>query len=110
MTGLMREAQSAGILSHPGIVTIYDVGRTGRREYISRWSTSTVRHWSGWYWSRSSGRTAGLDLLAQTAAALDYAHKRGIVHRDIKPANMMLHERTLLRSLTSVSRASSLTR
>ena len=35
-----------------------------------------------------------LSFLNQTAAALDYAHKRGIVHRDIKPANIMIHERT----------------
>ena len=33
-----------------------------------------------------------LDLLTQTAAALDYAHKNGIIHRDIKPANIMVHE------------------
>src|SRR2546430_11101884 len=33
-----------------------------------------------------------LSIFRQTAAALDYAHRKGIVHRDIKPANIMIHE------------------
>ena len=88
---LMREAQSAGILSHPGIVTIYDVSEEGDVAYIAmefvdgptldRFVTN----------SPPEG-TLILQFLNQTAAALDYAHKRGIVHRDIKPANIMIHE------------------
>ena len=38
-----------------------------------------------------------LSILSQTASALDYAHKRGIVHRDIKPANIMIHDRTTVK-------------
>ena len=37
-------------------------------------------------------------ILRQTATALDYAHKKGIVHRDIKPANILIHEGATLRS------------
>ena len=89
---LMREAQSAGILSHPGIVTIYDVAEEGDLNYIA------MEYVDGPTLERSM-ITDPLDgnlltsVMNQTAAALDYAHKRGIVHRDIKPANVMLHER-----------------
>ena len=89
---LIREAQSAGILSHPGIVTIYDVAEEGEVHYIS------MEYVDGPTLERSMvteplhGQLV-LAVLNQTAAALDYAHKRGIVHRDIKPANIMLHER-----------------
>jgi serine/threonine protein kinase len=91
---LMREAQSAGILSHPGIVTIYDVGEQDGLAYIS------MEYVDGPTLERMmrndppDGRLV-LDILTQTAAALDYAHKRGIVHRDIKPANIMIHERMI---------------
>ncbi len=91
---LMREAQSAGILSHPGIVTIYDVAEEDDINYIA------MEYVDGPRWIRShvndppDGRLFST-FLSQTAAALDYAHKRGIVHRDIKPANIMLHERSV---------------
>jgi serine/threonine protein kinase len=91
---LMREAQSAGILSHPGIVTIYDVGEQEGLAYIS------MEFVDGPTLERMAvddppDGPLVLDILGQTAAALDYAHKRGIVHRDIKPANIMIHERTV---------------
>ena len=88
---LIREAQSAGILSHPNIVTIYDIleqdGVTHIfMEFVDGPSLEKML----------SGRTLPsgdmlLELLRQVANGLDYAHKRGIVHRDIKPANLMLH-------------------
>ena len=88
---LMREAQSAGILSHPGIVTIYDVAEEGDVAYIA------MEYVNGPTLDRFVRTTPPegalvLQFLNQTAAALDYAHKRGIVHRDIKPANIMIHE------------------
>ena len=87
---LFREAQSAGILSHPGIVVVYDVGEQDDITYIAMEFVNgpTVEQ------VLSSGEPpapeTALNVLHQTAAALDYAHKKGIVHRDIKPANIML--------------------
>ena len=87
---LFREAQSAGRLSHPGIVTIYDVDEEAGMAYITmefvegktletRIDSAPVHDFE--FIS---------DLLTQTAAALDYAHSKEIVHRDIKPANIMV--------------------
>jgi serine/threonine-protein kinase len=89
---LFREAQSAGVLSHPGIVTIYDVGEENDVTYI------TMEYVNGPTLEKIlSGEEPPeparfTDWLRQTAAALDYAHRKGIVHRDIKPANVMIHD------------------
>lgn len=87
---LYREAQSAGSLSHPGIVTIYHIGEENGVTYIAMefidgpalggLLASGTRPPPEW--------VAG--VLRQAAAALDFAHQRGVVHRDIKPANVML--------------------
>ena len=87
---LFREAQSAGVLSHPGIITIHDVGEQGNEAYIvmefvdgrnlEDVLASGVPQHSGTL----------LSILRQSASALDYAHGKGIIHRDIKPANIML--------------------
>ena len=91
---LFREAQSAGRLSHPGIVTIFDVDEKDGLAFI------TMELVEGEQLSRS--RAASLEigpkiaflneLLGMAGSALDYAHSRGIVHRDIKPANIMVTE------------------
>ena len=87
---LFREAQSAGRLSHPGIVTIYDVDEEAGMAYI------TMEFVEGkpleTQMDSAPVRDFGFvsDLLRQTAAALDYAHSKEIVHRDIKPANIMV--------------------
>jgi len=89
---LFREAQAAGILSHPGIVTVYYVGEEGENAFIA------MEYVNGPTLEKvlSAPQLPGKDLLrrvfSQTAAALDYAHSKGIVHRDIKPANIMLDE------------------
>jgi tRNA A-37 threonylcarbamoyl transferase component Bud32 len=87
---LLREARSAGILSHPGIVTIYDVEHQGEVAYIAMEYVDgpTLDHVLS---ERATIPPSKLfSVLSQTAAALDYAHQKGIVHRDIKPANIMI--------------------
>jgi len=89
---LRREAHSAGILSHPGIVVVYDVGQEGDLAFIAMElvpgrSLESLLEGD----ARLSSQTI-LNILRQTAAALDYAHKKGIVHRDIKPANILISE------------------
>jgi len=87
---LFREARSAGMLSHPGIVTIYDVEQEGELAYIA------MEYVDGPTLDQLLSDQPPLapdklfSILAQTAAALDYAHSKGIVHRDIKPANIMI--------------------
>jgi serine/threonine-protein kinase len=89
---LFREAQSAGILSHPGIVTIYDIAEQDGMAYIFMEFVNgpplekMLKH------EQTPDKETLLSIFRQTAAALDYAHKKGIVHRDVKPANIMIHE------------------
>ncbi len=89
---LFREAQSAGILSHPGIVTIYDIAEDGHLAYIFMEFVNGPSLDKILSEPKPPAREAIISVWRQTAAALDYAHKKGIVHRDIKPANIMLHE------------------
>src|SRR6204780_4752051 len=91
---LFREAQSAGMLSHPNIVTIYDIAEENGLAYIFMECVdgpSLDKVLNGAEAIRSEN---ALSILRQTATALDYAHQKGIVHRDIKPANILIHERT----------------
>src|ERR1035437_5676568 len=87
---LFREARSAGMLSHRGIVTVYDVEQQGDLAYIA------MEYVDGPTLDQMLSEPAPLaaerifSILGQTAVALDYAHSKGIVHRDIKPANIML--------------------
>jgi serine/threonine protein kinase len=88
----VREAQTAGILSHPNIVTIHDIGEDTEShasfiamEYIEgRNLKSLLAEKNKFSWDGIA------DLIAQIAEALDYAHRKGIIHRDIKPANIIL--------------------
>jgi eukaryotic-like serine/threonine-protein kinase len=85
-----REAQSAGGLQHPNIVTIYDMGEEAGTPYIA------MELVEGESLEQLIGSRPDLPLslkltyAIQACRAFDYAHKRGIIHRDIKPANVML--------------------
>ena len=87
---LFREARSAGVLSHPNIVTIYDMAEEDGVAYIAMEYVDgpTLDDLMNANRPLESGKIFG--ILRQTATALDYAHTKGIVHRDIKPANIML--------------------
>jgi serine/threonine protein kinase len=89
---LFREAQSAGILSHPGIVTIYDIAEQDGMAYIFMELVNGPQLEQMLRAEQPPDKETLLSLFRQIAAALDYAHKKGIVHRDIKPANIMVHE------------------
>jgi serine/threonine-protein kinase len=89
---LFREAQSAGILSHPGIVVVYDVGEQGDVTYIAMEFVNGPTLEKLMLEDQPPGPETILNVLQQTGAALDYAHKKGIVHRDIKPANIMIDQ------------------
>lgn len=89
----LREAQSAGILNHPAIVTIHDVVDSSDEEGATFIAMEYVQGTNLKERLRSVGN---LDLrrasaiVLQIADALDYAHGCGVVHRDIKPANIIL--------------------
>jgi serine/threonine protein kinase len=89
-----REAQAAGILNHPSIVTVHDIGQDEpsgmsfiAMEYVEGQNLKEVL---------SQGRPLSFeqaaDICAQVAEGLDFAHAKGIVHRDVKPANIILLE------------------
>jgi hypothetical protein len=87
---LFREARSAGQLFHPGIVTVLDVGQEGELAFIAM----ELVDGSSLQRTVASGakldRTQIVDILRQTAAALDFAHRNKVVHCDVKPGNIML--------------------
>src|SRR3954451_13519498 len=88
----VREAQAAGILNHPSIVTVHDIGQddgTGvsfiAMEYVEGSNLKEIL---------AQGRPLTFEqigeIVAQVADAIDFAHTKGIVHRDVKPANIIL--------------------
>ena len=85
-----QEAKAAGHLNHPNIVTIHDLGESGDTAYIAM-ELMEGRELQA---ILDSGKhlliEEVLNIAAQVAAGLFYAHQRGIVHRDIKPSNIMV--------------------
>ena len=88
----VREAQTAGILSHPNIVTIHDIGEDAETqtsfiamEYIEGKNLKMLLSEK----TKFAFETIS-EMIAEIAEALDYAHRKGIIHRDVKPANVII--------------------
>src|SRR5580700_6701685 len=87
---LFREARSAGALSHPGVVIVFDVGQEGDSAFIAMERVEGVSLYQVLASGKKIPRAEAFEILRQAASALDYAHRNGVVHRDIKPANILL--------------------
>jgi eukaryotic-like serine/threonine-protein kinase len=95
-----REAETAGRLNHPNIVTIYDVGEERGLAYIAM-EYLKGKHLSDF--AKSSNLMEPrkvLEVIGRTAEALGFAHKQQVVHRDIKPANLMYDASTDILKIT----------
>jgi serine/threonine-protein kinase len=94
-----REAQAAGRLRHPNIVTIFDVGEHEGDPFIAmeflagETIDELIRHGARLSLARR------LKLLEELCDGLSYAHRAGIVHRDIKPANLIVDSEGILKIL-----------
>ncbi|HEV3003556.1 MAG TPA: serine/threonine-protein kinase, partial [Pirellulales bacterium] len=86
----LREARTAAALRHPGIVTIFDVGRRHEgdcyvvMEYVEGLSLAERLR------TGRPGFDEAVEWMVYVAEAVHYAHKQGLVHRDLKPANILL--------------------
>ena len=86
----LREARAAGTLAHPNIMTVYEAGEADGRHYIA------MEYLDG-HTLRNEIDTRGFlplervyEISDKVLAALDFAHKQGVIHRDIKPENIQL--------------------
>src|SRR5215510_2206587 len=90
MARFRREAQAAGRLNHPRIVSIYEYGEDAGTTFIA------MEFVAGRSLKESFEQNARFSvpqivrIMSQLLEALDYSHRQGVVHRDIKPANIML--------------------
>ncbi len=93
-----QEARAASALNHPNILTIHEIGAEGETHFIAMEFVEgkTLRHKLQ---TTQVEITETLNIATQIAAALDVAHRSGIVHRDIKPENVMVREDGLVKVL-----------
>lgn len=85
-----REAEAAGKLSHPNIITVFDVGEDHDMAFMAMevlTGDDLSKHCRP---GKLLPPATVFSILSAVAEALDYAHREGVVHRDIKPSNIML--------------------
>jgi eukaryotic-like serine/threonine-protein kinase len=85
----LQEARAAGSLSHPSIITIYDIGREGDTAFIAM-ELLEGHDLRDLIREVSLTPSKSVGIAAAVAEGLAYAHERGVVHRDIKPGNIMV--------------------
>jgi len=85
-----QEAKAAGRLSHPNIVTIYDVGKSGEIAYIAMEFLQGRELRDVLNDGKQMAVEQVINVVSQVAQGLAYAHENGIIHRDIKPSNIMI--------------------
>ncbi len=87
-----HEAQVSGTLSHPNIVTLFDIGEENGLPYLAMEFVEGETIASILERGTRFEPEKVIVLVSQIASALDYAHGKGVIHRDVKPANLMLYE------------------
>lgn len=93
----LREAKAAGRLSHPCIVTIYDVGEFADTAYIVMELLEGRSLKDVLDRGEKIPLATAAQIVLQTADALGFAHRQGVVHRDVKPGNLMLTKQGLVK-------------
>ncbi|WP_018860934.1 serine/threonine-protein kinase [Thioalkalivibrio sp. ALJ3] len=91
----LAEARAAGTLTHPGIVTIFDVGESDDRPFIAMELLDGITLAAFASQFRPLLLRNVLKIAIQLTEALDYAHRNGVVHRDIKPENILVTSATV---------------
>jgi serine/threonine-protein kinase len=92
-----REAQAAGILAHPNIITVYDFGEDGGILYLAMEFLEGKSLEKVVQEQNVLPIETVIPIYDQVCSALDHAHRNKIVHRDIKPANIMLLQNGLVK-------------
>jgi serine/threonine-protein kinase len=85
-----QEARAAGGLNHPNIVTVYDIGKSGNVAFMAMEFLSGQELRALLAPGEPLPLPQAVDICAQVADGLAYAHRNHVVHRDIKPANIMI--------------------
>jgi serine/threonine-protein kinase len=85
-----QEAKAAGGLNHPNIVTIHDIGKAGNVVYMAMEFLEGEELRELMKPGEPLAVARAVEIAAQMAEGLAYAHQHGVVHRDIKPANIMI--------------------
>src|SRR6185295_19186543 len=85
-----QEAKAAGGLNHPNIVTIHDIGKSGNVAYMAIEFLEGQELRTLMAPGQPLAPARAVEIAAQVAEGLAYAHQHGVVHRDVKPANIMI--------------------
>jgi len=87
-----HEARISGTLSHPNIVTLFDIGEENGLPYLAMEFVEGHTISSILEKGERFPPEKVIGLVSQIASAVDYAHSKGVIHRDIKPSNLILYE------------------